>query len=824
MAKKGNGSEGGQLRLGETIKNTEIEDEMRESYMSYAMSVIVGRALPDVRDGLKPVHRRILHAMNERAWRYDRPYVKSAKIVGEVIGNFHPHGDSAVYDTMVRMAQEFSLRVPLIDGQGNFGSIDGDPPAAYRYTEARLDKVAELMLKDIDKETVNMLDNFDGTRKEPDVLPSAFPNLLVNGSSGIAVGMATNIPPHNLTEIINGTVALIEKPDIKAEELMKHISGPDFPTHGIIMGYDGIRKAYKTGRGSIKIRGRVEIEEKKNGREQIIVTEIPYQVNKANLITKIADLVNEKIIEGISELRDESDRNGLRIVIGLKKDASSNIILNLLYKHTELQKSFGIIFLAIVNKEPKILTLKDILSNYVLHRKEVVTRRTQYELRKAEERAHILEGLKIALDNIDEVIKIIRSSKNVEEADKRLRKTFSLSERQSKAILDMRLQKLTSLEVKKIEEELKALIKLIGELKAILASDKKILNIIKNELIEVNEKFGDKRRTEIVLGSEDTTSFDVTDLIADEDMVVTLSNDGLIKRLPLDTFKKQRRGGRGVSGVTTRKEDYIKLMIVSSTHDTVLLFSNKGKVFGIKTHEFPMAGKTAKGRSLKALINLAAGEVITAMATVTDFDSEKYICMCTRHGILKKISVSEFKNTKKNGIIAVSLKKDDELVNAVSVGVNDDIVLASKNGNLLRTNLSKMRAMGRTAAGIIGMRLVDDDIIVGSDKVMDNSTLFVVTENGFGKRMEYKNFAVKGRGGKGMAYLKVNEKNGPAIGVMSVLEEDEIIISSKEGMVIRLVSKDISVQGRSTVGVNLVRMKDNDFICDFAVIQDTEEK
>lgn len=822
MPKKSNGDEKDQLILGQTIKNTEIEDEMKESYIAYAMSVIVGRALPDVRDGLKPVHRRILHAMNERAWRHDRPYVKSAKIVGEVIGNFHPHGDSAVYETMVRLAQDFSMRVPLVDGQGNFGSVDGDPAAAYRYTEARLEQVAELMLKDIDKETVDMDENFDGTRKEPKVLPAAFPNLLVNGSSGIAVGMATNIPPHNLGEVINGTIALIENPNATIADLRKYIKGPDFPTQGIIMGSDGIARAYKTGRGSIKIRARIDIEEKKNGREQIIVTEIPYQVNKANLIGKIADLVNDKVVEGIGELRDESDRNGLRIVIGLKRDANANIILNQLYKHTQLQTSFGIIMLALVDNEPKTLDLKSLLSNYILHRKEVIYRRTAYELRKAEERAHILEGLKIALDNIDEVIKIIRSSKNVDEADTRLRKTFGLSERQSKAILDMRLQKLTSLETKKIMDELKALLKLIGELKAILASDKKILGIVKTELVEVRDKYADERRTEILKGGEEDTEFDVTDLIADEEMVITLSNDGLIKRQPLDSFKKQRRGGRGVSGVSTRKEDFIRLMSVASMHDTVLMFSNKGKVFAVKTHEVPVASKTAKGRSLKALINLASGEYTTAICSIKNFEEEMFIAMCTKEGILKKIAVSEFKNTKKNGIIAINLKKNDELVNAVEVGKNDDFVMASKNGNMLRTNLAKMRSMGRTAAGIIGMRLDEDDIIIGADLVKEKSSLFVVTEKGFGKLVDYKNFMVKGRGGKGMAYLKINEKNGPAVGVRSALEGDEIIISSKEGMVIRLVAKDISKQGRATVGVRLVNIKEDDVISDFAIILDQE--
>jgi DNA gyrase subunit A len=708
LAKKTNIPDSG-LFEDRNIKQVEIEDQMKDSYLSYAMSVIVGRALPDVRDGLKPVHRRILHAMNERAWRHDRPYVKSAKIVGEVIGNFHPHGDSAAYDTMVRMAQDFSLRVPLVDGQGNFGSVDGDPPAAYRYTEARLAKVADELLKDIDKETVDLVDNFDGTRKEPVVLPSSFPNLLVNGSSGIAVGMATNIPPHNMSETIDATVALIDNPEVTSKQLMKYMKGPDFPTGAIIMGSEGIIQAYKTGRGSITVRSKIEIEEKK-GKDYIIVTEIPYQVNKAMLITKIADLVNTKQIEGIGELRDESDRRGMRIVIGIKKDANTNIILNQLYKHTQLQTTFGIILLALVNNEPKILELKGLLTHYILHRKEVIFRRTTFELRRAEERAHILEGLKIALDNIDEVIQIIRSSKTVDEADTRLQKRFKLSERQSKAILDMRLQKLTNLETKKIVEELKALLKLIEELKSILASEKKILAIVKTELLEIKEKYGEPRKTEILAGGEDSTSFDLEDLIADENMVVSITNDGFIRRIPVDSFKKQRRGGKGVSGMSsTKKEDFIKGMIIASMHDTILLFSNKGKVFAMKTHEVPQASKTSRGKSLKGIINLANGENITAMTSVADFDTELFICMATKNGILKKLAVDELRNTKKNGIIAISLKKDDELVNVAEVDGKADIVIASKMGNLLRTNISKMRAMGRSAAGIIGMRLEDGD-------------------------------------------------------------------------------------------------------------------
>ena len=804
------------------IKSVEIEDQMRKAYLDYAMSVIIGRALPDVRDGLKPVHRRILHAMNERAWRSDRPYVKSAKIVGEVIGNYHPHGDTAVYDTMVRMAQDFSMRMPTIDGQGNFGSIDGDSPAAYRYTEARLNKVAEELLRDIDKETVDFSPNFDDTLKEPKFLPAAFPNLLVNGSDGIAVGMATKIPPHNLGETIDATVALIDNPELSVRQLMKHIKGPDFPTGAIIMGTDGIHKAYSTGRGSIKIRGTIEIEESKKDRENIIITSIPYQVNKAVLITKIAELVNDKVIEGIAELRDESDRNGMRIFIGLKKDANSSIIINQLYKHTAVQSSFGIIMLAIVDGAPKILDLKSLLSNYILHRKNIITRRTQFDLRKAEERAHILEGLKIALDNIDEVIQIIRSSKDAHEAGDRLIKRFKLSEIQAKAILDMRLQRLTSLEVKKIVEELKMLQKLIAELKAILKSEKRIYEIVKSELLEVKEKYADKRKTAIQEGGESSTDFDVEDLIADEDMVISISNDNFIRRLPIDTYKKQHRGGKGVIGMSTKREDFVRMMNICSTHDTVFLFSNKGKIFALKAYEIPIASKTSRGKSLKGIINLANKEYITAMSAINNFDTDQYLCMVTGNGILKKTDVREFKNAKKGGIVAINLKKDDELVGVNVVDKGDDVVLVSKGGLLLRTNLSKMRSMGRAAAGIIGMRLDKDDRIIGMDIVKKDAMLFILTDSGYGKRVEYKHFATKGRGGKGMTCVKVSDKRGAAVGVRSVFPEDEVVIISKNGMAIRVLARDISMQGRTATGVKLLDITGEDTVTDFAVI--TEEK
>ena len=806
----------------DNILNVEIEDQMKSAYLDYAMSVIVGRALPDVRDGLKPVHRRILHAMNERAWRSDRPYVKSAKIVGEVIGNYHPHGDTAVYVTMVRLAQDFSMRIPIIDGQGNFGSIDGDPPAAYRYTEARLKKIAEELLRDIEKETVDYSPNFDDTRKEPNVLPAAYPNLLVNGSEGIAVGMATKIPPHNLGEVIDAVVHLIDNPDATVKNLMKYIKGPDFPTGGSIMGNEGITKAYNTGRGSVVIRGKYTIEENSRGREEIIISEIPYQVNKANLIIKIAELVNEKVIEGIAELRDESDRNGMRIYIGLKKDAVSSVIINQLFKHTSLQTSFGIIMLALVDGTPKVLDLKSTLNYYIVHRREVVVRRTTYDLRKAEERAHILEGLKIALDNIDEVIEIIKSSKNPDEAGKRLQKRFELSEIQTKAILDMRLQRLTSLEIKKIVDELKELIKLIQELKAILNSEVKINNIIKTELIQIKEKYADKRRTEILLGADSSTDFNVEDLIADDYMVVSMSNDGFIRRLPIDTFKKQRRGGKGVIGMSSKKDDFIKMMTVASNHDTIFLFSNKGKIFALKTYEIPEASKSGRGKIIKGILNLAAGENITALCSIDNFDTEDFLCMVTKEGILKKTSINEFQNAKKGGIIAINLKKDDELVNVKVVEKESDLVIASKKGLLLRTNLKKMRSMGRTAAGIIGMRLAPDDYIIDMDIVKNNTSLFVISEKGYGKRVSFNNFVNKGRGGKGMAYLKITDKNGYAAGIRSVSLTDEIIISAFSGMTIRILAKDISSQGRSTVGIKLLDLNDNDAVSDFAVITEEE--
>ena len=791
---------------------------MKEAYLDYAMSVIVGRALPDVRDGLKPVHRRILYAMHERAWRHDRPFVKSAKVVGEVIGNYHPHGDSAAYDTMVRMAQNFVMRVPLVEGQGNFGSIDGDNPAAYRYTEARLTRAAEELLRDIDKNTVDFLPNFDDTKQEPKVLPAALPNLLINGSSGIAVGMATNIPPHNPTEVINACHALIQNPDLSPTDLMKYVPAPDFPTGGIIIGGEGLKSAYTTGRGSFRIRARVDVEEGKKGRDTIVITEIPYQVNKKNLLEKIGDLVGNKVIEGIADIKDLSDRHGIRVEIELKKDAMTQIVLNQLFKQTQLQVSYGIIFLALVEGQPRILNLKEILAHYIQHRKEVIVRRTQYELDQAEKRAHILEGLKIALDFIDEVIKIIRGSKTVDEARQKLIKRFKLTEIQANAILDMRLQKLTSLESEKIIEELNQLKERIKDYKDILKSEKRQYTIVSDELGEMSKAYGSQRSTEVDTSSVDTLSFDVTDLIPDEDVVITLTEDGFIKRMGVDSFRRQKRGGRGVRGGSSKREDIIRLMRLGSTHDTLLLFSNKGKVFGIKVLELPEASREARGKSVKALLNLAQEEKITAMTAVKEFTESQAIVMISREGILKKSNLDIFENARKGGIIAINLRKEDELINVCLVNPDDDVIIGSQEGLALRTNLARMRSQGRSAAGIIGMRLDKDDAIVGMDVVKKNSSLFVISEKGFGKRMAFSNFPAKGRGGKGITFMKVADKNGKAVSLCTLGDKDDVLVIAESGYAIRLAAKDISTIGRNTVGVRIVNLAEGDTVRDVAIL------
>ena len=806
------------LQKGLRTVNVSIDNQMKEAYLDYAMSVIVGRALPDVRDGLKPVHRRILYAMHERAWRHDRPFVKSAKVVGEVIGNYPPHGDSAAYDTMVRMAQNFVMRVPLVEGQGNFGSIDGDNPAAYRYTEARLTRAAEELLRDIDKNTVDFLPNFDDTKQEPKVLPAALPNLLINGSSGIAVGMATNIPPHNPTEVINACHALIQNPDLSPADLMKHVPAPDFPTGGIIIGGEGLKSAYTTGRGSFRIRAKVDVEEGKKGRDTIVITEIPYQVNKKNLLEKIGELVSNKVIEGIADIKDLSDRHGIRVEIELKKDAMTQIVLNQLFKQTQLQVSYGIIFLALVEGQPRILNLKEILAHYIQHRKEVVVRRTQYELDQAEKRAHILEGLKIALDFIDEVIKIIRGSKTVDEARQKLIKRFKLTEIQANAILDMRLQKLTSLESEKIIEELNQLKEKIKDYKDILKSEKRQYTIVSDELGDMKSAYGANRSTEVDTSSVDSLSFDVTDLIPDEDVVITLTEDGFIKRMGVDSFRRQKRGGRGVRGGSSKREDIIRLMRLGSTHDTLLLFSNKGKVFGIKVLELPEASREARGKSVKALLNLAQEEKITAMTAVKEFTESQAIVMISREGILKKCNLDIFENARKGGIIAINLRKEDELINVCLVNPDDDVIIGSQEGLALRTNLARMRSQGRSAAGIIGMRLDKEDAIVGMDVVKKNSSLFVISEKGFGKRMAFSNFPAKGRGGKGITFMKVADKNGKAVSLCTLGDKDDVLVIAESGYAIRLAAKDISTIGRNTVGVRIVNLSEGDTVRDVAIL------
>jgi DNA gyrase subunit A len=802
----------------------EVEDQMKDAYLGYAMSVIVGRALPDVRDGLKPVHRRILHAMNERGWTSDKAYVKCAKIVGEVIGNYHPHGDTAVYDTLVRLVQDFSLRVPLIDGQGNFGSVDGDNAAAYRYTEARLAKVAEELLRDIEKETVNYSPNFDDTKEQPDVLPANFPNLLVNGSSGIAVGMATNIPPHNLSETISAVIAVQQNPDISIRELMKIMPGPDFPTGGIIIGGDGLYSAYTTGKGSIRIRSRVDIETNSKGREVIVVTEIPYLVNKKTLLEKIGDLVNEKLIEGISEILDLSNRVGIRVEIHLKKDVNAQVILNQLLKLTQLQVSYGITMLAIHNGRPKIFNVKEILIAYLEHRREVIVRRTKFDLKKAEERAHILEGLKIALDNIDEVIRIIRASKNGPEAKQGLMAAFPLTEVQTDAILDMRLQRLTSLEVQKIVAELEEIRILIADLKDILEKPVRVDEIVTTELKQVGDKFGSKRVTEISLESVDTTGFGAEDLIADEDVVVQITEDQYIKRLPLDTFKRQKRGGKGVSAAgSNKRDDVIKMIKIVSTHDFIMFFSNRGKAYIMKAYELPIGTKEARGKSLRALINLVPDEVITSFCAVKEFNEEP-IVMATRRGVIKKTFLSEFSNARKNGIIAINLKDDDSLLFVDLLKPEDDLFIASKDGLAVRTNLSKLRCQGRNAGGVTGMRLAPTDSVTGVTIVEKDAELLVLTERGFGKRTSFDEFASKGRGGKGMTFVKVNEKSGKAVGIATVRIDDELIVIADSGMIIRLSANEISQVGRTAIGVKVVNLGEEEKVLDFALISEREEE
>lgn len=788
------------------IIEKDIEKEMKEAYVDYAMSVIVSRALPDVRDGLKPVHRRILYAMHEDGITSDKPYRKCANTVGSVLGRYHPHGDSSVYDAMVRMAQDFSMRYMLIDGHGNFGSVDGDGAAAMRYTEARMSKISEYMLTDIEKNTVDFMPNYDDRLQEPTVLPARIPTLLVNGSSGIAVGMATNIPPHNLTEIINGIIKIIDEDEVTDEDLMSVIKGPDFPTEGIILGLEGIKQAYKTGRGKITLRAETEIEEMSGNRQRIIVSSLPYQVNKANLIKNISDLSKEKKVEGISECRDESDRKDkVRVVIELKRDANPQVVLNQLFKHTQMQTTFGIIMLALVNGVPKILTLRQCLDCYIDHRKDVILRRTQFELDKALARAHILEGLKIALDNIDEVINIIRSA--YDDAKERLMERFGLSDIQAQAILDMRLKTLSGLQREKIEEEYKQLMELIEHLRAILNSEKLVFDIIKEELIEVRDKFGDERKTKIVAAEGE---IDVEDLIKEEQTVVALTHFGYIKRMPIDTYRSQRRGGKGITGIATREEDFVKQIFTASTHDTILFFTNKGKLYHLRGYEIPEAGRTAKGTAIVNLLSLDAGEKISAVIPIQNFAEGKYLLMATKNGLIKKTALVEYNSARKTGLQGITLKEDDELIGVRLTDGEDNVVLVTRNGLCITFDEKEVRPIGRVSQGVIGIRLADDDEVIGMESVISGgkATLLAITENGFGKRTELDEYRVQLRGGKGVVTYKITPKTGKLVGIRIATEEDDVMLITDKGTIIRIKVKDISVLGRSTQGVTLMRTND----------------
>ena len=786
----------------------DIEKEMRRSYLDYAMSVIVGRALPDVRDGLKPVHRRILYSMYESGTTPDKPYKKSARIVGDVMGRYHPHGDSSIYDALVRLAQDFSIRLPLVDGHGNFGSVDGDPPAAMRYTEVRLEKVAIELLRDIEKNTVDFGPNFDESLQEPLVLPSRFPNLLVNGSSGIAVGMATNIPPHNLGEVIDGAVLLIDDPEAEEEELLKIVKGPDFPTGGIIMGREGIRSAYLTGRGSIKIRSKTRIETLSGGKSQIIVTEIPYQVNKAKLIEKIAHLVRDKIVEGISDLRDESDRSGMRIVIELKRDVNPQVVLNLLYKHTQLQDSFGLIMLVLVENEPKYLSLREVLHYYLKHQSEIVTRRTRYDLQKAEDRAHILEGFRIALDHIDEVIKTIRGSHTDVIAKERLISNFGLSEKQAQAILDMRLRRLTGLERDKIEEEYDQLLKTIAYYKELLSDHHKIMAVVKKELLEIKEKFSDERRTKITL--EDNTDLAVEDLIADEDIVVTMTHYGYIKRLPVTTYKNQKRGGRGITALSKREEDFVEHLFITSTHDHVLFFTNMGRVYQLRGFDIPEASRQARGVAIINLLQLEPKERITATIPVREFSEDYYLLMCTRNGIVKKTVLSEYKNNRKHGLLALNIDAGDELIGVHLTDGDKEITLVTKKGASIRFSEKQIRPTGRITRGVKGISLRSGDQVVGVDVVKSDGELLVLTEKGFGKRTPFPQYRVQSRGGKGIKTLKETKQKGDIVGMKVVYPEHELMVITASGIIIRVTVSDISSMGRDTQGVKIMRLGEDD--------------
>ena len=794
-----------QRRDGKIIER-DIDKEMRTAYIDYAMSVIVSRALPDARDGLKPVHRRILYAMHEDGITSDKPYRKCANTVGSVLGRYHPHGDSSVYDAMVRLAQDFTMRYPLVDGHGNFGSVDGDSPAAMRYTEARMSKIAESMLTDIEKNTVDFMPNYDDRLQEPTVLPARIPALLVNGSSGIAVGMATNIPPHNLSEVIDGIIKVIDNPEITIEELMETIKGPDFPTGATILGKQGIKEAYTTGRGKITMRGEAEIEEMSGNRQKIIITSLPYQVNKAKLVKTISDLVKEKKIEGISEVRDESDRKEkTRVVIELRRDANARIILNQLYKHTQLQETFGAIMLALVDGEPKILTLRQCLDCYINHRKVVILRKTKFELDKALARAHILEGLKIALDNIDEVISIIRSS--YDNPKERLMERFGLSDIQAQAILDMRLKTLSGLQREKIEEEYNELMKLIAHLRDILSSETLVYDIIKEELLEIKDKYGDDRLTKIVAAEGE---FVAEDLIKEEQTVVALTHFGYIKRMPIDTYRSQRRGGKGITGIATREEDFVKQIFTASTHDTILFFSNKGKLYKLKGYEVPEAGRTAKGTAIVNLLSLDPGEKISAVIPIQNFAEGKYLLMATKNGLIKKTALTEYNSSRTTGLQGITLKDDDELITVRLTDGEDNVVLVTREGMCITFDEKDVRPIGRVAQGVIGIRLSDEDEVIGMESVIagGKATLLAITENGFGKRTELDEYRVQIRGGKGVITYKITPKTGKLVGVKIATEEDDVMLITDTGTIIRLQVKDISVLGRSTQGVTLMRTSD----------------
>ncbi len=782
-----------------------IEEEMKVSYLDYAMSVIIGRALPEVRDGLKPVQRRILYAMFREGLLPGKKYSKSAGVVGEVLKKYHPHGDSAVYDAMVRLAQDFNMRYTLVDGQGNFGSIDGDPAAAYRYTEARLAKIAEEMLADIDKETVDFIPNFDETTEEPKVLPSRIPNLIVNGAAGIAVGMATNIPPHNLGEIIDGLIMLLDDPGVTLEDLMTVIKGPDFPTGGIIHGTGGIRDAFATGRGIIKIRARARVEDVHRGGQHIIITEMPYQVNKARLIEKIAELVREKKIEGISDIRDESDREGIRVVLELKRGEMAEVVLNNLYKHTQTETTFGIIMLALVGGQPQVLGLKKVLHYFIQHRRDVVVRRTRYELRKAEEKAHILEGLKIALDHLDEIIALIRGSKSPADAKEGLTTKYALSEIQAQAILEMRLQRLTGLEREKIISEYKETLKEIERLKAILGSDALVSKIIKDELVEVKTKYADERRTEV---AEETKEITLEDLITEEEMVITLSHAGYIKRNPLSAYRSQRRGGKGLIGMETKEEDFVEQLFIGSTHDYMLFFSNLGRLYWLKTYQLPEAGRAAKGKALINLLQLSEGERITTALPVRDF-KEGYLVMFTKHGTVKKTALTSYSNPRGKGVIAISLEDGDELIAVRKTNGKDDLIIGTRNGLGIKFNEEDVRDMGRTARGVRGIRLAKGDEVVAAEVAEERTTVLTAAENGFGKRTKIEDYPLQGRGGKGVISIKLTEKGGKVVGLLQVRDEDEVVMITSSGKLIRTTAENISIHGRNTQGVKLMNTADD---------------